>query len=345
MHGPRQRELRVYSERWPLSRPFRISRGVTTAAEVIVVEIVLADGVSVGRGEAVPYVRYGETTASVMSQLEGLGPLLASSFTREDLLRHLAAGAARNAVDCALWDLQGQAAIAGVAGILGESTLEPVATALTIGLDAPAAMAEAARAIASAALIKIKVDGSDPAMQIRAVREVCPDSELIVDPNESWTANILRDMQPILAENRVALLEQPLPAGHESKIKGFIPSIPICADESCHTAADLPRLVGHFQFVNIKLDKTGGLTAALELLRRARADGFGIMVGCMICTSLSIAPALHVARHARFVDVDGPLWLSRDRAGGIQLSNQWVMPPQPGFWGDLRDRDFWGSGQ
>lgn len=336
------RALCMRSERWPLSRPFRISRGVKTAAEVVVVEIREANGCAVGRGEAVPYPRYGESTASVMSQIESLRTPLAGGLARHELLERLGAGAARNAVDCALWDLEAQAANAGVAGMLGESPVRPITTALTISLNAPADMAEAARNAACAPVIKIKVDGHDPALQIRAVRQVCPRSELIVDPNESWNADILREMQPVLVENRVALLEQPLPAGSEHQIEGFASSVPMCADESCHTAADLAQLIGHYQFVNIKLDKTGGLTAALELLHQARARGFGIMVGCMICTSLSIAPALHLARHARFVDVDGPLWLARDRAGGMRFSHRQIIPPQNGFWGEPHAQGLWG---
>jgi L-alanine-DL-glutamate epimerase-like enolase superfamily enzyme len=333
------------SERWPLGRPFRISRGVKTAAEVVVVEIREANGRAVGRGEAVPYSRYGESIDSVMGQIESLRTPLAGGLGRHELLERLGAGAARNAVDCALWDLEAQASNAGVAGMLRESPLGPLTTALTIGLDAPADMAEAARSAASAPLIKIKVDAHDPALQIRAVRQVCPRSELIVDPNESWNADILREMQPVLVENRVALLEQPLPAGSEHQIEGFASAVPMCADESCHTAADLAQLIGHFQFINIKLDKTGGLTAALELLHQARVRGFGIMVGCMICTSLSIAPALHVARHARFVDVDGPLWLARDRAGGMGFSHRQLIPPQNGFWGEPHAQGVWGRDQ
>ena len=328
------RELRICTERWPLGRPFRISRGVKTDADVVVVEIVAADEGLVGRGEAVPYARYGETSASVIGQLESLSTSLASGVSREALDRHLPAGAARNALDCALWDLDAQARRTSVADMLGESAVPRMTTAVTIGLDTPEAMAEAARSQCAARVIKIKVNANDPAAQLQAVRAVCPEAELIVDPNESWNATILREMQPCLVESRIALLEQPLPAGDEQEIVGFRSSVPICADESCHTADDLRRLVGHFQFINIKLDKAGGLTGALELLHQARAQGFGIMVGCMICTSLSIAPALHVARHARFVDIDGPFWLARDRAGGVQFAGDEVLPPKSGFWGD-----------
>ena len=326
-------DLRMRVEHWPLSRPFRISRGVKTSADVVVVEVHSADGRTVGRGEAVPYGRYGETPASVMGQLESLQASLAQFSSREALHQHLTAGAARNAVDCALWDLEAQISGCSVARKLGQSPVMPLTTAVTIGLDEPDAMAEAATSAATAALIKIKVDAKAPERQIQAVLSACPRSEIIVDPNESWTDEILRELRPFLVEHRVALLEQPLPAGQEHLLEGLNYPVPICADESCHTSVDLHQLVGQFQYVNIKLDKTGGLTEALELLSRAQALGFGIMVGCMICTSLSIAPALHVARHARFVDIDGPFWLTRDRPGGIQLADQQVMPPAPGFWG------------
>ncbi len=330
-------DFRARVERYPLSRPFRISRGVKTEAEVVVVEVHSTDGRTVGRGEAVPYARYGETTDSVMGQLESLRTELADLGSRAALQRLLTAGAARNALDCALWDLEARLSRSSVATLLGGVPLDPVTTAVTIGLDEPAAMAEAAAGAVTAAVVKIKVDAVDPARQIQAVRSVCLRSEIIVDPNESWTASILRELQPVLVENRVALLEQPLPAGQEHLLEGFRSAVPLCADESCHTSADLDQLVGHFQYVNIKLDKTGGLTEALELLGQARSRGFGIMVGCMICTSLSIAPALHVARHARFVDIDGPFWLARDRAGGVKFAGDQVLPPVPGFWGDALD--------
>jgi L-alanine-DL-glutamate epimerase-like enolase superfamily enzyme len=186
-------------------------------------------------------------------------------------------------------------------------------------------------------LIKIKVDADDPATRIRRIREICPSSALIVDPNESWDAEILRAIGQTLHDCRVALLEQPLPAGQESDLAGVEVPVPVCADESCHTADDLPRLEGLFQYVNIKLDKTGGLTEALSLLQAARDRGFGIMVGCMICTSLSIAPALRIARAAQFVDLDGPWWLTSDRPGGVSIQAGRLQPPAWGFWGEPRD--------
>jgi L-Ala-D/L-Glu epimerase len=329
--GEAPRELHVRSERWPLNRPFRISRGVKTEAEVIVVE--LREGKAVGRGESVPYSRYGESIDSVMNQIESLRTALRQGLTRQQLLKVLSAGAARNAVDCALWDLEAQIPGAGAVGASGGAAVEPLTTALTISLDTPEAMGAAARDVAGWPLVKVKVDAVNPVRQIRSVREACPTSELIVDPNESWNADMLRELEPVLIEARIALIEQPLPAGSEPELDDLCSAIPICADESCHTVEDLAGLAGRFQFINIKLDKTGGLTAALELLDRARQLEFGIMVGCMICTSLSIAPAMRVARHARFVDLDGPLWLSRDRAGGVAVERQRLRAPQAGFWG------------
>jgi len=276
-----------------------------------------------------------------MTQIESLRPALRRGLSRQQLLDLLPAGAARNAVDCALWDLEAQIAGAQVAGALGTAVVEPLTTALTISLDTPEAMGAAARDVVGWPLIKVKVDAVNPDAQIRSVREACPTSTLIVDPNESWNANLLRELEPVLVEGRIALLEQPLPAGSEHELDGLSSAVPICADESCHIAADLAGLAGRFQFINIKLDKTGGLTAALDLLDRARQLGFEIMVGCMICTSLSIAPALHVARHARFVDIDGPLWLSRDRAGGVSVDRQRLRAPQAGFWGERHAASLW----
>jgi len=290
----------------------------------------------------------------VLVQIEQISSELEDGMNRADLLAALAPGAARNAVDCALWDLEAQ--FMGAPSTLpldapmgqarGATTSPPAAmplatgeltTAVTISLDTPDAMAAAAGELIDVPLIKIKVDAQDPATRIRRVREICPNSALIVDPNESWNAEVLRAMGPALHACRVALLEQPLPAGRESELAGLDVPVPICADESCHTAADLPQLDGIFQFVNIKLDKTGGLTGALDLLQKARDRGFGIMVGCMISTSLSIAPAWRVASAAEFVDLDGPWWLKQDRPGGVTLQGGRLQPPARGFWGEPRD--------
>lgn len=325
------RRLKVEHESWPLHTPFRISRGVRTAAEVIVVQIE-QNGV-VGRGESLPYARYGETIESVMAQIDAMADAIGRGLTREALQHSMPAGAGRNALDCALWDLAAGLEGRAVTVQLGQSALPSVVTALTVGLDAPQAMRAAAQALRDVPLIKVKVDAGDPEAQLRAVREGAPRARMIVDPNESWNIELLRAMQPVLVELGVELVEQPLPEKADEVLEGFTPLRPVCADESCHTVADLPRLVRRYQAINIKLDKTGGLTGALQLLEQARAEGLQIMCGCMISTSLSMAPAFHVARHAAFVDLDGPLWLKRDRDGGVRLHNNRLEPPRAGFWG------------
>lgn len=324
-------ELTVEAVNWPLFAPFRISRGVKEAADVVMVEI--RDGAYVGRGEAVPYARYGETLTSVTEQIALARGAMAARLNRTQLQELLPAGAARNALDCALWDLEAQRRRTPVATLLGRTPLPPVHSAQTVSLDTPERMAQAAAQLAHLDLVKIKVADEDPATLIRAVRDVLPGARLIVDPNESWSFDLLRAMQPVLGEARVDLVEQPLPAGEDDALLGFEPVARLCADESCHTADDLARLRGRYQVVNIKLDKTGGLTGALELLDAARAQGFGIMVGCMISSSLSIAPAWHVARHAEFIDLDGPLWLKDDHAGGVAMVDGLLQPPSPRLWG------------
>lgn len=320
------RRFRSGMESWPLARPFRISRGVKTVAEVVVVE--LAAGDIVGRGEAVPYARYGETPASVIAQLETVRAPLAGGADRIALGGLLPAGAARNAADCALWDLEERLARTSSATVAA-----PIATALTVGLDEPDAMAEAAALLADVPIIKVKVDARDPGACLRTVRAAAPLPRLIVDPNESWDLPLLAQLQPLLAELRTSFVEQPIPAGADGALAGFDRLVPICADEAVHTLDGLAALRSRYDMVNIKLDKTGGLTEALALLEAARAQGFGVMVGCMICTSLSIAPALRIAARADYADLDGPLWLKEDRAGGVRLDAGRLLPPAAGFWG------------
>ncbi|TAN07375.1 MAG: dipeptide epimerase [Rhodanobacteraceae bacterium] len=325
------RELTIRHSSLPLHSPFRISRGVKHAAEVVTVE--LRQGDCVGRGESVPYPRYGESMVSVLAQAESLRRELCAGMGRDELQARLEPGAARNALDAALWDLESKLTRVPVWTRLARPSHAPLTTALTLSIDTPEAMAEAAARIADAGLIKIKVDATEPAARIEAVRRAAPAAALIVDPNESWNIETLRDLQPALARAGVRLLEQPLPADADDDLLGFSSDVPICADEACHTTADLPRLRGRYQAINIKLDKTGGLTEAWRLLRAARADGFRIMVGCMVCSSLGIAPALEVAREAEFIDLDGPLWLEHDHAGGVKLEGGLLSPPAPGFWG------------
>ena len=325
------RTLEAQHQSFPLIAPFRIARGVKTAAELVTVTI--RDGNSAGRGEGVPYARYGESIASALASIEEARTLIEQGGGRDALPLALPAGAARNALDCALWDLEAKLSGRSVAETIGGPPPRPVASALTVGIDTPEAMAEAAAALASAPLLKIKVDSHDPEAQIRAVRAAAPNPGLIVDPNESWDRALVEAMQPVLVEARVALLEQPVPGGADEWLEGLAPAVPICADESVHVAADLPVVARRYQAVNVKLDKAGGLTAALDLARAARALGLGLMTGCMISSSLSIAPALHLALLSDFVDLDGPLWLREDRAGGVRAEDGLLFPPIAGFWG------------
>lgn len=328
------RTLTVAGEILPLHTPFRISRGVKTAAQVVTVAIA-QDGVT-GRGECVPYPRYGENAESTILTIEAARGAIERGATRQELLQLMPAGAARNAVDCALWDLELRLAATDIATALGlETPLRPIVTAMTVSLDAPDRMAAAAAALADAPLLKVKVDRSDPAAQIRAVRAAAPKPKMIVDPNESWTIAEVSDLQGLLTDLRIDLLEQPLPADADSDLIGFRSAIPIAADEAVHVADDLESLPDGYGVVNIKLDKTGGLTAALELAEAARARGLRVMTGCMICSSLSIAPAWAIAAQSSFVDLDGPLWLAEDRAGGVRADNGILTPPQPGFWGGM----------
>lgn len=325
------RSLTAIGESFPLATPFRISRGVKTAADVVTVTLT-QDGVT-GRGESVPYPRYGESVATSIQAIEDIRTALEQSVSRRGLLELLPHGAARNALDCALWDLELRLAGGDMAALGLERPVQPIATAMTVGLDTPDRMATAAAALANVPLIKVKVDRNDPAAQLRAVRAAAPAPRMIVDPNESWTIAEVRDLQGLMTDLRIDLLEQPLPAHEDSDLVGFRSAIPIAADESVHVAGDLDSLPDGYDVVNIKLDKAGGLTAALDLAAAARARGLGIMTGCMICSSLSIAPAWAIAAGSAFVDLDGPLWLTADRDGGVTGTDGYLAPPRPGFWG------------
>lgn len=325
------RHLHARHHRFALSRPFRISRGIKTAADVVTVEI--AHGGVTGRGEGVPYSRYGESVSRVLEQVESVQQAVEAGASRIEMLDLLAPGAARNAVDCALWDLEAKLAGKPVAQLIPAPEPGPIPTALTIGIDHPMVMAEAAWDIRDAPLIKIKVDADDPAARMRGVRKAAPLAALIVDPNESWDEALVRKTMPVLVECGVAVLEQPCPADADGWLARYTSPVPICADESLHTLAELDAVAAKYGAVNVKLDKTGGLTAALELAAAARARGLGLMSGCMVCSSLGIAPALHIARLADWADLDGPLWLAEDRPGGISEAGGILAPPEDGFWG------------
>ena len=323
--------LRARHDCFPLIRPFRIARGTKTAADVVTVTI--GEGEAVGRGEAVPYPRYGETIDATLAAIEGVRPLVERGAGRNELLDALPAGAARNAIDCALWDLEARRSRRDVSAMICGPPLRSVPSAMTIVIDTPEAMARDAASLANAPVLKIKVDANDPEAQVRAVRAVAPHADLVVDPNESWDRSLVQAMQPVLVEARVGLLEQPVPAGEDEWLEGFVADVPICADESVHVAADLAVVARRYQAVNVKLDKAGGLTAALGLAYAARARGLGLMTGCMVSSSLSIAPALHVAMLSDFVDLDGPFWLREDRPGGVGTEGGFIHPPAAGFWG------------
>jgi L-alanine-DL-glutamate epimerase-like enolase superfamily enzyme len=323
--------LSVRVERWPLAEAFVISRGSKIEAEVVVAEI--ADGARRGRGEAVPYARYGETVASVLEQIEDARTRIEVGAGRAELQALLPAGAARNALDCALWDLEAKRAGVRAWTLAGRARLDPVKTCFTISLGLPEAMAEAARANARRPMLKLKIGGPDDLDGVAAVRAAAPLTRLLVDANEALSFDDLRRLAPEFARLDVKLLEQPLPAGEDQALGGYESPIPLCADESLHTRADLAACAGRYALVNIKLDKTGGLTEALALAAEARTLGFGLMIGCMVATSLSMAPAMIVAQGAAFVDLDGPLLLTRDREPGLAITGSVIEPPPVDLWG------------
>ncbi|MFC3070630.1 N-acetyl-D-Glu racemase DgcA [Phenylobacterium soli] len=323
--------LSVRSERWPLAQAFVISRGAKTEAEVVVVEI--EDGPHRGRGEAVPYARYGETVEGVVAQVQSLAGPVAEGLDRAALQSTLTPGAARNAIDCALWDLEAKRAGRRAWELIGRSRLDPVKTALTISLGPPEAMAEAARLNARRPMLKLKIGSADDLAAVEAVRHAAPRTRLIVDANEGLRAGDLAPVTGELARLEVKLLEQPLPAAEDAALEGFESPVPLCADESLHTRAELAACARRYAVVNVKLDKAGGLTEALALATEARARGLGLMVGSMVATSLAIAPALILAKGAEVADLDGPLLLARDREPGLSILGSLIEPPSPSLWG------------
>ena len=329
--APHPQRLNIARRGWALARPFAISRGSKSTAEVVVAEIY--DGDFRGRGECVPYPRYGESVDSVVATLQDMRGAVFSGLNRESLQTAMPPGAARNALDAALWDLDAKRMNCRAADLAGIGSLKPLVTAYTLGLDTPEKMGEAAAANRDRPLLKLKVTGDGDIDRVRAVRRNVPQSRLIVDANEGWTARHFRDLAPALAEFGVELIEQPLPALDDGVLADLPHPIPVCADEACHTAADLDRLIGKYDAINIKLDKAGGLTEALELAAAARARGFTIMVGCMIGTSLAMAPAVLVAQQAAFVDLDAPLLLAQDREPGLRYDGSTLYPPEPALWG------------
>lgn len=325
------RRLTVRAENWPIAGTFTISRGSKTTADVVLVE--LADGPHRGRGECVPYGRYNETIAGSMAEIESLRGALEAGLDRRDLQGAMKAGAARNAVDCALWDLEAKQSDRSAAELAGLAPLQPVTTAYTLSLDTVDNMAAAAKANAQRPLLKLKLAGPGDLDRVAAVHAGAPKSRLIVDANEGWTPEAFAELVPRLVPLGVEMIEQPLPASADAALVDLARPIAVCADESCHGIETLPQLAGKYDAVNIKLDKTGGLTGALALAAAAEAQGFAVMIGCMVATSLAMAPALLVAQRARWVDLDGPLLLAKDRENGLQFEVSLVQPPRRELWG------------
>jgi L-alanine-DL-glutamate epimerase-like enolase superfamily enzyme len=323
--------VEISVERWPIAGTFTISRGSKTEAAIVL--CTLTDGMFIGRGECVPYARYGESLDSVCAEIEGLREALANDATRDDLPGLIGAGAARNAVDCALWDLEAKRSGKAVADILGLSPLHVLTTAVTVSFGDVPTMAASARDFADRPLIKVKVGGENDAERIRAVADAAPSSRIILDANEGWSGENIVENMLAAAKAGVVLIEQPLPAGKDAILTKIPHPVPICADESAHGTDDLHTLLGRYDSINIKLDKTGGLTEALRMQKRARELGFGIMVGCMVGTSLAMAPAVLLAQDADFVDLDGPLILREDRKPGLLFEGSRISPPLPELWG------------
>ena len=325
-------KLSVSSESWPLAKPFTISRGTKTAADVAVVELISETGTR-GWAECVPYPRYGETVEGVIEDIKAIADKIAGGMGRVELSQTMGAGAARNAIDCALWDLEAKQAGKRVWEIANLPTPQPTITAETIGIASPENMGLAARELAHAPLLKVKLDTEKVITRMAAIRENAPASRLIIDPNESWSFELLRDVAQSLADLGVEMIEQPLPAEGDSALAGFDSPVPLCADESCHTVERLSELKDRYQMINIKLDKTGGLTEAIKLAQGGHDLGFGIMIGCMVGTSLAMAPATLLSSYARFVDLDGPLLMKKDREYGLDFTNGKVSPPEMELWG------------
>ena len=327
---PGRLTIETHEEIWSLKQPFRISRGTRTEAQVVVVTV--SDGKHIGRGECVPAGRYNQSTASVSAQIESVKTN--GNLNRQDLQEQLPAGAARNALDCALWDLE--AKVSGKrAWELAKILIVPeVETSFTISLDTPEKMRAAASANANLPILKLKLGGDDLDLsRVEAVRETAPAPRQLIDANESWSPGHYREIVPGLKQLGIELIEQPFPAHADEILETLDHPIPVCADESCHTTADLARLTNRYEAVNVKLDKTGGLTEALRLCERARESGFKLMSGCMVCTSLGIAPARLLATFVNWIDLDGPLLLSRDRDHPVPYVNGRIGIPPRDLWG------------
>jgi len=322
--------IEAHEQSWPLDKPFRISRGTRTEARVVVVTV--TEGRHIGRGEAAPIKRYNQSPASVLTQIESIKSR--QSLDRRQIQKLLPAGAARNALDCALWDLEAKISGKRAWELAKLPIVHEIETSFTISLDTPAAMAAVAKANASAPILKLKLSGDDLDLaRVEAVRVAAPVARLLIDANESWTPDHYRNVVPSLRQFGIELIEQPFPAHADKVLETLDRAIPVCADESCHSTADLSRLTNRYEMLNVKLDKTGGLTEALRLTERAREAGFKLLLGCMVCTSLGIAPARLLAGAVDYVDLDGPLLLAGDRHHTVPYANGRIGLPPRELWG------------
>jgi L-alanine-DL-glutamate epimerase-like enolase superfamily enzyme len=326
-----RRTISARHESWPLAQVFRISRGSKTAADVLVVEVV-QDGVR-GWGEAVPYPRYNQSIESSLAEVDAIRQAVEEGASRHELIAIMPPGAARNALDCALWDLEAKMTGMPVWHLAGLDEPRDHVTAYTLSLDTPEAMEAAAATHAHRPLLKIKLDGEDVLERLRAVRRGSPDARLVVDANEAWSVGLLKEIGNDLQDLGVEMIEQPLPSEADEELAGLDCPVTLCADESCHGSDTVAELADRYGMVNIKLDKTGGLTEALALRRAAQQAGLEIMVGCMVGTSLAMAPAMLVAQDAKVVDLDGPLLMKQDRNPGITFDGNTMHPCPSELWG------------
>lgn len=320
----------AHKEIWPLRQPFRISRGSRTEAQTVVLTV--SDGEHIGRGECVPVARYNQSTDSVLAQIESIQG--DKNLSRQSLQELLPAGAARNALDCALWDLEAKISSKRAWEVANIPIVPEVETSFTISLDTPEKMGAAAKANAKLPMLKLKLGGDEPDLaRVETVREAASATRLFIDANESWSPEHYQKIVPALKQLGVELIEQPFPAKADEVLEILDHPIPVCADESCHTTGDLLRLTNRYEVINVKLDKTGGLTEALRLCERARDSGFKLLVGCMVCTSLGIAPARLLPSFANWIDLDGPLLLARDRDHPVPYVNGRIGIPPRELWG------------
>lgn len=324
-------QVNLVDESWLIEGSFTISRGSRTHANVVVVE--LQQGEYIGRGECVPYARYDESIESVIAELAALKEQIAAGLTRQEMQSLLPAGAARNALDCAYWDLACKKSGQRIWQQLEVPQPKPLMTAFTLSLDTPERMKEAAIKNAHRPLLKLKLAGEGDVERVAAVREGSPDARIIVDANEGWNEQQYLTMVPELVKLGVEMIEQPFPASDDAALAHLPRPITLCADESCHDSSSLKNIIGRYDMINIKLDKTGGLTEAIALKEEAEKAGLQIMVGCMVATSLAMAPAFIVAQNVQIVDLDGPLLLAEDRQSGIQFDESLMNVYQAELWG------------